>query len=342
MNTPTSPPETTAGASGPSPRQALLGLFVLGQLSFLVVSNLLGLYRETPTRIEEKAARVADRLLPGFTSASGNAWKVPEELQQQVHRWEQLTGQDQRWMLFAPTVYKATGFPALVLVWEDDPAPAIARGLAVLNARDGVEAAATIALLGLHSDELDPPRVQRGTTWAERGEASPDEVAALVRATGDPPRLVRPMEIDLVYSDNEPVDTNRFFRFGNFRIRRYENSIIPYPVGPKNETEQARRERWQGDIRTHVSTNADQIFAYMKWRLAAFRQRNPDRPMPHQVLLVARISQILPPGGEPGRLWDGPGTIPIVRWQPQAAVPPGRRPLERFDPVTWSFESIPQ
>jgi hypothetical protein len=36
-----------------------------------------------------------------------------------LRRWVQLTGQDQEWSLFAPTVSRATGFPAVLLSWQE-------------------------------------------------------------------------------------------------------------------------------------------------------------------------------------------------------------------------------
>ena len=51
-----------------------------------------------------------------------------------------------------------------------------------------------------------------------------------------------------------------------------------------------------------------------------------------QVILIERTYKILGPEDAP-RQWDGPHTLPLVRWQPLAPVPEGTRPLERFNPA---------
>src|SRR5438046_2413723 len=103
--------------AGTSPRQAALGIFILGQLVFLILSNLIGLYQEAPSRLNPEMAKVVERVAPGTTSQTGHGWKIPDEASTALRRWAQLTAQDQNWSLFAPGVYIVTGFPALVLVW---------------------------------------------------------------------------------------------------------------------------------------------------------------------------------------------------------------------------------
>ena len=96
------PPADLPDSSTPSsasPRQVVLGLLVLGQHAFLVLSNLLGLYQDQRSRLEADASRVIERVAPGYGSETGHAWKIPDELSTPVRRWEQLTGQYQQWSL---------------------------------------------------------------------------------------------------------------------------------------------------------------------------------------------------------------------------------------------------
>jgi hypothetical protein len=311
-----------AMAKGSSPRQVVLGLFIVGQLAFLVLSNFIGLYHDAQGRLSASATLVIDRIAPGYASQSGHAWKVPDEVSTALRRWAQLTGQDQSWSLFAPSVAKVTGFPALLLIFEDEPAsaPGIARVLTLLNARDGIQAAAAIGLLQLRPDA--PPALDLASF-----ESNPALVAA------------HP-EIDLFLSDNEPDDPHHFLRVGKFRLRRYESGLILYLNQYESETNAEAHERWGSDIRQHVSEYADQLFAYMRWRLAVYQQRHPDRPTPRQVILVERSYFILPPDDETGRTWRGPRTVPLARWQPQATWQNDYRPIERYNPVTRRFEAI--
>ena len=323
-----------------SPRQVVLGVFVLGQCAFLVVSNLLGIYQDQRSRLDADASRVIERVAPGYVTETGHAWKLPDEISTPLRRWEQLTGQYQAWSLFAPGIYKVTGFPAVVFVWEEPlSAEALSRPGALLAARNGMDAAAIAALLKLRPDEFDPPAVHIGPGLAALAAVHPDAVAHLERLAQDSTRLVRPIAIDLFLSDNEPPDARNFFRFGNFRLRKYESGLVPYLREIDNGEPAATFERWQREIRSHVDANTDYLLTYLKWRTATYERRHPEWGVPRQVILVERNYKMLPPGDESGRGWDGPTILPLARWQPGATLANGQRRLERFNPVEKRFET---
>ena len=91
-----------------SPRQFLLGAFILFQLAFLVVSNVLGFIKWSPSDLPERPKKLVNLALRDFAAEQGHGWKWAEQLEENIKRWTQLTGQDQQWSLFAPTVAKAT------------------------------------------------------------------------------------------------------------------------------------------------------------------------------------------------------------------------------------------
>ena len=109
----TNPPAPPA-----SPRQVLLGLFILFQLAFLIVSNLLGLVKWAPSEFGRESKNRINQVLPQFADEQGHGWSWGEQLDTCIRRYVQLTGQDQEWALFAPTVGKATAFPAVLLLWD--------------------------------------------------------------------------------------------------------------------------------------------------------------------------------------------------------------------------------
>jgi hypothetical protein len=308
MNSPSdcTPAPNPTPPAGHSPRQVVLGLFILFQLVFVVFYNLIGLFQDAQTRLDSRITAVIDRVMPGYGGKSGHAWKISDEISTGMRRWGQLTGQDQSWSLFAPNVAEVTGFPAVVLNWEDVPTsgPALARPLAQLAASSPLEVAAL-------------------------------DLAARAPAFGGPP----PPE-ELFLSDNEPPNPHHFFRIGKFRIRRYEGALIPYLSRRKGETEAEANERWAGAIRDHVAEYPDQLQAYVQWRLSVWQKQHPDSPPPRQVILVERTYKILPPDDDTGAIWDGPRTLPLLRWQPQAVWQTGFRAIERYNPVTQRFESI--
>jgi hypothetical protein len=285
----------------PSPRQVVLGLFILGQLGFLVLANALGFYQGPREDLPPEIAPVVERVLPGYANRSGQAWTGPDEVATALMRWSELTGQPQNWSLFAPEVYKVTGFPALLLVDTD-------------------------------ATQIIAPLAAR----------SPFEAAVLAAARADPGATIPPLDVDLFRSDNEPADLQHFARLGHFRLRRFESILIPYLSQRDGETLAAARVRWADAIRDHVARYGDAILHYLQWRLAAYRQRHPERPDPRQVILVERTFAILPPGDAATGHWHGPRTTPIARWRPHAQVPQHCRLLECYNPATARFEIMPK
>jgi hypothetical protein len=316
----------------PSPRQVVLGLFVVAQLGFLVSTNLLGFYQDAQSHMPDDVAAVIERVAPGYSKKAGHAWLLPDEMSTTLRRWTQLTGQDQRWSLFAPSVYKVTGFPALVFVAENDSIspPALARTLTLLNDRPRLNVPMEDRLQILRSTDLDPPLTATSAL----------ELAVLAAALQDADTWPVPVDVDLFHSDNEPVDRQHYARLGMFRIRRFESYQILYLTQRDNETLADARERWADSIRDHVGKNPDSLLFYLKWRLAAYQSRHPDRPAPKQVILIERVFPIQPPSDTPGDRWLGPRTLPIVRWQPGVEPPQDYRPIERYNPVTERFENV--
>ncbi|MBY0524376.1 MAG: hypothetical protein K2R98_13300 [Gemmataceae bacterium] len=80
-----------------------LGLFVVGQLFYLVAANILGVWQ--------------------FASAQDDGW--PTAAQAVTERWADLTGQPQNWSLFAPEVDTASTFAAVELRWDDGIHPPV-------------------------------------------------------------------------------------------------------------------------------------------------------------------------------------------------------------------------
>jgi hypothetical protein len=102
------------GTSPPRPRpgQVALGLFVVGQLVFILAANFLPLLRIALGKVSPAAER------PVALAVEGTGY------------WARATGQLQGWSLYAPRVPTQSVFIAVELRWDDDarwPAPAGAR-----------------------------------------------------------------------------------------------------------------------------------------------------------------------------------------------------------------------
>jgi hypothetical protein len=142
---------------------------------------------------------------------------------------------------------------------------------------------------------------------------------------------------ELLLSDNEPPDVARYFRWGNFRLRKFESYLDVVLNAYERESADARARRWQGQIEEHLRKEWNTVRTYLKWRSDRFLQLHPNRAEPRQLVLYTRRYHI--PAPDEGRIgWDGPFMEPVARWRPSATSPPDHRPLERYDPVTRRFE----
>jgi hypothetical protein len=139
-----------------SPRQVLLGLFILFQLGFMIVANLLGFIKWAPTEATDKPKALINRVAPGFADKQRHGWYWTEELETNLRRYAQLTGQDQNWSLFAPGVAKATGFPAVVLLFDDPPesGPSIPGAILAFDKTNGFNVGADWKSLPLRAEML--------------------------------------------------------------------------------------------------------------------------------------------------------------------------------------------
>ena len=298
-------PADVPRASPPTTRQVWLGVFIIFQLLFLVLANLLGMIKEARSYFPEEWKPTAELLVPGWTKEEGHYWEGANIVDKALRRYAQATGQYQEWSLFAPSVGDSCAFPAVQFVWDDDPrsAPAQARPLATLAAADPLQAA---------------------TLWQA--------------FLGQPQRM--PAAPETFLSDNEPRDLHGYVRWGNFRLRRYENNLALILLYWSEETVKETEERWRDRIERHVRENYDILLAYMRWRVDALLPKNDssvDRPS--QVILLMRSYKILAPD-DPQGPWQGPTEVPIARWQPHVVWDSAHRPLEWYNPVTKMFESL--
>jgi hypothetical protein len=238
-----------------SPRQVALGLFILFQLAFLVVSNAVGFIRSAgPEHFKDDPKRLINRLAPNFADSEGHIWAWTEKVEADTRRWMQLTGQDQDWALFS-SASKATGFPVLLLLWDDAPAngPSIPGSKLDYNAKDGFH----------FVTPFDPPAVNPNVVWLP--------------------------------SENAPLDPNDFVKFGAFRMRRYEGEFYvdaqPYEDEPRADAEGRMTRR----MKKLVADSHDPALRYMQSRLNKWRRQHPDQPPPKQVLLFERFYRIRGP-----------------------------------------------
>src|SRR5262249_54091092 len=125
-----------------------------------------------------------------------------------------------------------------------------------------------------------------------------------------------PFPAELLLSENEPEDPTAFFRWGKFRLRKYESYLdLSLTVAPgQDPAEAAGRRREQ--VRKKVAKEWDTIHAYFQYRWQSYRSEHPGRPLPTKFILHVRQYHIPEPGGASGAL-PVPASFPIARWRPR-------------------------
>ena len=97
----------------------------------------------------------------------------------------------------------------------------------------------------------------------------------------------------------------------------------------------------RGRIESEVSEDGGSMAAYLRWRWREYRRLHPDLPEPTQVVLHMHGYGIPPPPGPgPWRFLDY-GRHPVARWLPWKYEQSGVKALERYNPETDRYESVP-
>jgi hypothetical protein len=157
-------------SSRPRPGQVLLGLFVVGQLGFLLAANFLPLLR---TALAKQAPTVAQ---PIAVVLEGTG------------TWARWTGQLQGWSLYAPRVPAQAAFATVELRWDDDPHwPAQARRVVLhsdiepANPQSYFRPFGTFRLPAYEADLSQPTWAWTAEFYAEKPEEWRDHFVDTVR-----------------------------------------------------------------------------------------------------------------------------------------------------------------
>jgi hypothetical protein len=267
---PFSSPPPPAPRSG---KQVLLGLFVLWQLAFIVLINLLSMLSRAQRRLPEDLAPVADTVAPGWSGKAGHVHDAFNLVYEVASRYAEATGQTQSWALFSPNTNPHCVYPMLELHWDDDAARAAGPVtlLAGTNPLDGLAGAAV---------------AQERT---KRSAARP------------PVRLL---------SEHEPRDLDHYFRLGRMRLRKFETNLTLTLLPYSDEKEQDRKKRWRKEIDEFASSEALVVLAFLRWRLTAYQREHPGKGPPRwdgpheERILRWEPAEFLPRVYQPLQTWD--------------------------------------
>ena len=131
-------------------------------------------------------------------------------------------------------------------------------------------------------------------------------------------------------SANRPADRRAFFRVGGFRARRAEAA---FDIAPYDETAvfDPNGPEWAETIRQRSWADVAGLRAYLRWRIAGYRDAPPD-----EVFLSTELWRIPAPPGPTPWDWIALGTHPVLRWRPADGT------IHLFDPAGGTYrESLP-
>jgi hypothetical protein len=323
--------------ANPSPRQVLLGWFILFQIVFLVTSNLLGFIQWAPPKFvqwdsavstdqQKKRRETLDRLVPGFAAEQGHGWNWAEEGETFLRRWAQVSGQDQSWSLFAPSVAKATSWPAILFTWEEPTSegPSIPGTMFAFDAKNG---------FNICSKWNSTDKVSLSGQIGLLAATNPLDLLSLHYANEFRQQSAQAQQV-IYYSINEPKDIHSFVRIGNARLRRYEGRLHLNTQSDGESLDEMQRYMTRR-MRRFVTEEHDLAIEYMRMRFRDWQREHPELPVPKQVILLNRLYRIRGPHEERG--WEGPYVVPVVRWQPSVDRNAESYALEPFDFATQRF-----
>jgi hypothetical protein len=328
----------------PSPRQVLLGLFILFQIAFLVTSNFIGFIQWAPPKFLRLAPRdsddrknrrqLMDRVAPGFAEERGHLWQWGDLLETNLRRYSQLTGQDQAWSLFAPGVHTETGWPCLLLLWDDPPAEgqSIPGTVFAFDARNGFNVWADWNKPAFATEMAVPATYDVGLLAA----SNPIELLMLDAVYKTRKADVGRARSELLLSVNEPNDIYDFVRIGKARFRRFEGKLY-FNTQADRETPDELAARMTREVRDGLREYHDLAHEYLRMRYKDWKREHPTEPRPTQVILLNRLYHIRGPKDDrhdqhhhhPG--WDGPFVVPVARWMPEGQRNPDYYELEPFN-----------
>ena len=326
-------------APATSPRQAILGIFILLQLVFLIGYNGIQFIQWAPDRLKDKRGALMQKVAPGIDIKDRHAGSWSAEAETMLRRWSQLTGQDQGWALFTD-VGKATNFPAVVLLWDE---PTFGETI-IKGTRFAYDPDNGYHLCAPWNPSARDMPLAMASPFTILGATSPWEALHL-HAASKLGTLETPSRVEMLLSENEPEDVRDFLRVGKCRLRRYEGTfdmnLQPYRADGKewkeDETPIALAERATRRVRSAVNDYHDPMLQYMKWRLRAWQEEHPGEESPKQVILFLRFYRIVPPQDDGSRRWEGPILWPIARWRPETRAKLGTWTLEPFDYIRQQF-----
>jgi hypothetical protein len=101
--------------------QVCLGLFILWQVFFVVGNNVLQFIQDCNELEDEETVRLISLLTLDLPNEKGPGG----QLLQTLVRWEEATGQEQSWSMFAPAVPERFRFLRVQFHWEDGRPPVV-------------------------------------------------------------------------------------------------------------------------------------------------------------------------------------------------------------------------
>ncbi|MBY0523650.1 MAG: hypothetical protein K2R98_09625 [Gemmataceae bacterium] len=315
-------------APGPRPAQVFLGLFVVWQLTFMVMANYLQLVFPENLVTEDEAADLLAKLPP-----PGPIEKLTRTaagcLQSEAGRYAQVTGQGQSWWLFAAYPRQST-FPLIELRWSDPAAFPPVR----LHGRFEPENPNAYFHAPGPGDRLfhyeanltlihNPWDTERFNSWSWDPEEERKHAETQAETHG---------------RHREQFTPDRPW-YQRCQLAHVGDGWSLFCSPWEEERFRTDRERYQRSYLNRAREKWRPALAYMEWQLEQYRQLHPELPMPAEVILYNRVYPTPARGTSPWQ-WPAPHDHPVFRWHPGETTPAEVFPVEVYDPAAGGFVRV--
>jgi hypothetical protein len=158
---------------------------------------------------------------------------------------------------------------------------------------------------------------------------------------GAPAAANAPYPPVVLLSDNEPKDVSRYFRFGLFRLRRFESNIDVGLGIDADKSIEDMQDRWRQNTFERVNDRAIAMRAYLEWRMRRYLAEHPNWETPSQVILRVRVYRIPSPPFPKDWNLKPPEEHTLARWRPRFAYAENALPVEVYDRSAERYDVLP-
>jgi hypothetical protein len=278
-------------------RRVLLGLFVVWQLVFMVVTNFNDLAAEAADFLPKEWKGNFSAVAPDWPSRRGRLIEASRTVTDLSGKYAMLTGQEQIWSLFSGA-WRGTGFVAVEFRWDD------------ATAGPGAPGKEPVLLLS----DNEPQSVESFFRW---GRFRTRRVETHFEFFGKDREDLPVLSARFVGLLGSPLGQGPVLAPSTMVFRRSDREALENHVRARNDTILAYLQwRWRQYRKAHGTAGLPPAPAQVIMVFRRYHTREVDDPLPYL---------------------EGPFSLPIACWRPNVPMEPGWLPVEAYNPDHQQF-----